>query len=330
MEDVLPYKESDAVCRGLGDGFGSLGTSLVQIEDYLELEVVKSICRGDRDVESPAYTGGCWIGLQDAFGTGYYNWRDPASMLDLSFRDWRRGSDRSDRQNLDDPGDFIDNGDNCVLLVPWQEDPLVKEQGSMEEISCISEERAFVCQMIVTPHRRSITATGRSIFNGGGIRGGFLNLMDSFEFHNFFAENTVVITAEKSKLTSLLKNLILRDGSEFNVNTKILFTNESFVGESVLFGRQPVVRIMENTSVTCSTTCDVCESSGYNVVINARVETSKDVVIEVDDNVDLILKQGGDIASAKVDVGNKSTVLLDGYAMRLSTYDAFDLTLNHR
>lgn len=293
-------------------------------------EILFMVAFPRRDLDSPAYTGGCWIGLQDAFGTGYYNWRDPASMLDISFRDWRRGSDRSDRQNLDNPGDFIDNGDNCVLLVPWQEDPVIKEQGSFEEISCIEEERAFVCQMLVTPHRWSITATGRSVFNGGGIRGGFLNLFDSFEFREFFAENTAVISTKKSEKVSNIGTLILRDGSEFNINSNVMTTNETFIGEETLFGRQPVVRMMENTSLTCSTTCSDCESRGYSVVVNARVETANDVTIQVGHNVNLVLKQGGDIASAKIAVEEASTVLLDGYAMQLSTYDAFDLTLTHR
>ena len=330
MEEPLPYRESDAKCRGLGDGFGSLGTSLVQIENYLELDTVKGICRGDRGVGSTAYEGGCWIGLEDAFGTGYYNWRDPASMLDISFRDWRRGSDRSDRQNLDDQGDFIDNGDNCVLLVPWQEDALVQEQGSMEEISCIEELRAYVCQTIVTPKRRTITVTDETILNGGGLRGGFLSLGDGFNITRFFAEQSAVIFARKSRFPSHLGNLFLLDGSEFILDTDVTVARDSFIGEPELFGRQPIVRFQEGTSLTCSSTCDGCSADGYTVTVNARVETADAVSFYVDDNIDFVLRQGGDIASSRVHVGNESRVLLDGYAMRLDTYDSFDLSLSHR
>ena len=44
-EDALSYSEADAVCRSVG--YGSLGTLLIQLEDYSELETMKKICRGD-------------------------------------------------------------------------------------------------------------------------------------------------------------------------------------------------------------------------------------------------------------------------------------------
>jgi hypothetical protein len=46
-DDALAYVESDAFCRGLGKAFGSLGTSLVQIENDSELSVVMGVCRGE-------------------------------------------------------------------------------------------------------------------------------------------------------------------------------------------------------------------------------------------------------------------------------------------
>jgi len=324
MEDALPYLESDAVCRGLGDGFGSLGTSLVQIEDHNELDVVKSICRGQSG--SSAFTEGCWIGLQDAFGTGYYNWRDPASMLDLSFRDWRRGSDRADRNALDEPGAFIDNGDNCVHIVPWQEDPLILEQGSFEEVSCFEESKAYVCQMLVTPRRYSLRLRNKSYLNGGGLRGGHLVVKNSFDVSEFFVEETAHITV--SGESSTIKHLVLCDGSELDLHTNINITEETFIGETSLHGLQPIVFIASGYAINTSTKCSFCDRS-YNVTINAKLNT-EDSTIYVDDGVDLILQQGGLISSAKVDVQSLARLILDGYAMRLATYDAFELSLSHR
>ena len=48
FEDALSYSEADAVCRSVG--FGSLGTLLIQLEDYAELETMKKLCRGDEYV----------------------------------------------------------------------------------------------------------------------------------------------------------------------------------------------------------------------------------------------------------------------------------------
>lgn len=152
-EEPLEYDQAESVCRGIAYG---LGTLIVQIEDTFESNVVKRVCRGSKT--SSAFREGCWIGLRDAFGNGYYDWRDPSYMNDKSYRDFRRGSDMSDRQNLAAPTAFINNGDNCMSVLPWQDDPLIEEQGSWDEISCTSK-RSFCVSIVgcgreICPHRR--------------------------------------------------------------------------------------------------------------------------------------------------------------------------------
>lgn len=272
------------------------------------------------------------MGLQDAFGTGYYNWRDPSSMLDISFRNWRRGSDRSDRQELEDPGTFINNGDNCVHLVPWQEDPVILEQGSFEEVSCFTE-KAFVCQRLVTSSRHTITATSTSIFTGtGGIRGGQLILQGYFEFDSFFAENAAIIRADSSMvgMPVAIRNLILRDGSDLILNTDVIVMDEAFIGEQSTVGIQPSLKINSGYTLTASTNCTVCNRTGYNVTINARFEIDEAKIV-VHDKVDFVLSQGGELSSGNVTVvTNSSRLTLGGYSTRLATYDSFDVRLAHR
>lgn len=283
-------------------------------------------CRG-----SAAFNGGCWMGLQDAFGTGYYNWRDPNAMLDISFRDWRRGSDRSDRQELEDPGPFINNGDNCVHLVPWQEDPVISEQGSFEEVSC-STQKAFVCQRLVTSSRYTVTVLGTSIFTAsGGIRGGRLVLKGYFEFDSFFAENAATITAAShSGPPVVIRTLVLRDGSNVELNTNVLITDNAFIGERVTAGIQPTVRINAGYTLTASTICTVCRRGGYNVTINARFEVVSAKIV-IHKGVSVVLSQGGELSSGNViAVANTSRLLLGGYATRLAAYDSFDVRLAHR
>lgn len=229
VDDVKTYLKADEVCRGQGKSFGTLGTSLVQIEDYTELNTVRGLCRGNSG--SITSTTGCWIGLQDANGTGYFNWRDPASMINLSFRNWRRRSDRSDRLKLESPSAFVNNGDNCVHLVPWQNDPVYQEEGSLREVSCIDEPKSFICQMSVVPKRYTITLTQYSTFQDGSLFGGNLILLNSFNFTHFIVNSTATITTSNSNNIGFIRQLILLDGSTFILGTNVNINSESYIGE---------------------------------------------------------------------------------------------------
>lgn len=272
------------------------------------------------------------MGLQDAFGTGYYNWRDPSAMLDISFRNWRRRSDRSDRQELDDPGTFINNGDNCVHLVPWLEDPVIAEQGSFEEISCFTE-KAFVCQRLATTSRYTMTSLLDSSFKGdAGIRGGFLVLKGLATMTSFFAEYSATVTAQSSTIGQdmIIGDLILRDGSELILNTNVLIMNESFIGERTTSGMQPMVRLNANFTLTVSTTCSLCNTMGYNVTVNAGFIINEGFIV-IGDEVNFVLSQGGDLSRGTVTaMGDVSRLTLGGYSTRLATYDSFDVRLAHR
>jgi hypothetical protein len=275
---------------------------------------------------SLAFLSGCWIGLQDAFGTGYFNWRDPSSMLDLAFRNWRRRSDRSDRLLLDQPGAFINNGDNCVHLVPWQHDPLYQEEGALREVSCIDEPKAFVCQMSVAPRRFSLTVSHSSHFSGGAIHGGSLNLLNSFNISHFTVDSAAVVTAHNSEVMGTIKDLFLLDGSEFILATNAQITSRSHIGEpdGLATGRQPIFQILDGNALTCASL-----GIQYDVVLNARLVVGIGSIL-VHPLVNLHLRGGGEISRADIQVDTSSLLTVDGYAMRMMTYDAFDLTLSHR
>ena len=286
------------------------------------------------------------MGLQDAFGTGYYNWRDPSAMLDTSFRNWRRRSDRSDRQELEDPGTFINNGDNCVHLVPWVEDPMIAEQGSFEEVSCFTE-KAFVCQRLISSSKYTMTSLSDSKFMGNaGIRGGFLILEGIATFDSFFAENSATITAQSSMPgpNVFIRNLILRDGSNLILNTDVLITDEAFIGEQTTAGMQPTVTLNAGVTMT-ATNCPDCINTvndvtghnatgynvtAYNVTVNADFNINEAYLV-LSDNISFVLSQGGDLSSGNITaMGEASRLSLGGYSTRLATYDSFDVRLAHR
>lgn len=251
-------------------------------------------------------------------------------MLDLSFRNWRRGSDRSDRQELEDPGTFINNGDNCVHLVPWLEDPVIAEQGSFEEVSCFTE-KAFVCQRLVSSSRYTITAEATSIFTGsGGVRGGYLVLNGYAEFDSFYAENSATITAQSlDRQTVVIRELVLRDGADLVLSTNVMVMDEAFIGESVTFGIQPSVTLNPGFNLTASSNCTICNRTGFNVTVNARLDVL-DANVVIHDRINFKLNQGGELSSGVVKVTNTSRLTLGGYATRLATYDSFDVRLAHR
>jgi hypothetical protein len=310
----------------MGKNFGTLGTSLVQIEDYTELRVVQRVCRGD--LNSNVAKTGCWIGLQDASGTGYFNWRDPASMVDLSFRNWRRRSDRSDRLKLDPPGSFINNGDNCVHLVPWQHDPQYEEEGSMREVNCVEEFKSFVCQLAVAPHRFTLTTSQFSVFSGGAIIGGQLHLLNSFNFTQFTADEAAVIIAESSSRIGYFGNLVLLDGTTFVLGTDAKTSTNALIGEpdDEMTKRQPVFNILSSKLLNCFS-----QSGTSQVTINARVEFGLRSQLHVHSHVTLSLRGGGELSQSNVILEDMTAnLIVDGYAMRMMTYDAFDLTLSHR
>lgn len=247
-------------------------------------------------------------------------------MLDLGFRSWRRRSDRSDRLLLDQPGAFINNGDNCVHLVPWQHDPLYQEEGALREVSCIDEPKAFVCQMSVAPRRFSLTMTDHSHFSGGAILGGYLNLRKSFNISRLTVDSAAVVTAHNSGVLGRIKDLFLLDGSEFILGTNAVITSPSHIGEPNGFttGRQPIFQILDGNSLSC-----VSIGIHYDVVLNARLMVGVGS-IRVEDLINLHLRGGGEISLADIQVERSSLLTIDGYAMRMMTYDAYDLTLSHR
>lgn len=262
-------------------------------------------------------------------------------MLDLSFRNWRRRSDRSDRLKLESPSPFINNGDNCVHLVPWQNDPLYQEEGAFREVSCIDEPKAFICQMSVVPKRYTITLTQYSTFLGGSLYGGHLKLYNSFNITNFIVNSTATITSYNSNIIGFIDQLVLLDGSTFILGTNAQTKSESLIGEysinsnsnsnsnsnNTMFGQQPLFKILDGISLTCQSLSS--SNLNYNVIINARIEVGNGNIF-VGNNVYLHLLGGGDISRSNIHLNSHSQLIIDGYAMRMMTYDAFDLTLSHR
>lgn len=208
-------------------------------------------------------------------------------MLDLSFRDWRRGSDNSDRENLPQAIDFVNNGDNCAVLVPWQEDVLMTEQGSFDEISCTSQ-RAFVCQQFMVVKKFKLTVIESAIIEYGGIQGGYLQVNGDYTINNFHGDrtSTLIVGFNSTEQPGYIHNIYLRDGSSVIVQNNVNILPNSFIGETSTYGLQPSISFGNNDVAFINNCHDIVSSScvaeeALNSTINARVLSLQgNIVIE--------------------------------------------------
>ena len=120
---------------------------------------------------------GCWVGLNDKFGNGTFLWEESINRAkpiqvdrfsySFGFYDWRRDS----RSNISVTNGFNDESNQrCVNLHPWTLDPLSQEQGSMRDGSC-GINRAYVCQMLASVNKYTLTSSIVKIVSGELIGG---------------------------------------------------------------------------------------------------------------------------------------------------------------
>ena len=89
FETQLTFDEAENFCQ-TGTGKGSMDAHLVQIANAAELLVTQRLCRGHLDTITTR--AGCWIGLRDPLGIGSYEWIQHETVINNTFRDWRRYS----------------------------------------------------------------------------------------------------------------------------------------------------------------------------------------------------------------------------------------------
>lgn len=184
-------------------------------------------------------------------------------------------------------------GELCTHIVQWQEDPLIVEQGSMNDIDCVLE-KPYVCQLFATIHNFQITVTNSSLFLGGQIIGGFINLQGTVSVSSMelSGPGTLYIGSHASSVN--LGNLILSQGSVLHLeNCTAVISNTSWIGarvdSSVTSDMIPLVYLStSHTKLVALSTCASCSSS-FDANINARVEGSGNIY--VDSNVVLNIKQ---------------------------------------
>lgn len=340
-ENITDYDSASESCRATG--YGSIGARLALINNYDELKVVQGMCRGDDN--SNAYKYGCWIGMYDFIGNGTYRWEQHEkfsqistdfgrSSYSLSFYDWKRSS----RTNISVAitGENIEEAKRCVHIAPWQTDPLIQEQGSFMDVGCFLP-KASVCQVSASTERYTLTAA-TAIFDGPSeLDGGHLIATSSATINRLRSIRSGKITIAQGTSSNSIQTLVLEDSSSLIADESFEFTITSMdsnissligQGDSTLHrggGGQPTIYIASGKIVNIPDSSVLPNST---MIIDAKLDLHG--TINVGHNIHLFVKQGGDLSSGTLNVESSSTVELDGYACRLSAYDAFDLRLSHR
>lgn len=233
FENATSYTAAEETCTE--SGYGSLDAHLVEVSGREELSVVKRICRGGPALDgayalaappSPARDGGCWIGLRKDRSTQQFQWIQPLATTS-GFRDWHRG----EPNNHTVSEGLSTSGESCVLMQPWQADPLTQEQGSWNDNNCVLP-KAFVCQIFARTIRSVLSVGGRSSIlvsqlSGGGMEGGVIRLLGPAEVGNFFLRRGAAIEAHPSSFGGsatapvnplvLMGDLSLEDGASLTI-----------------------------------------------------------------------------------------------------------------
>eukprot|EP01038_Epipyxis_sp_PR26KG_P008814 gene8814-11902_t len=265
------FDDAEFICNTVG--FGSLDAHLVQIKDRNELETVKRICRVGG--ESPS---GCWIGMKDKSGNGDFDWIEPQTVghtdqsLAPIFMDWRR----NEPNNHTVSEGIFTNGELCVELIPWLQDPLIVEQGSWNDLSC-KLKKPFVCQLYAVTTRYTITINTIASLEGGGMEGGSMRINGTSDIQSFTVTRTGVMNITKSASNSIIRNLHLENGSSLYLEANVFFQSNgsssiSTIGENSHNSfnmMQPLILIHKNVTVTIGSNNGY--SFGQETFVNAKL-----------------------------------------------------------
>ena len=327
FENATSFEDASTQCRN--SGLGSIDSRLVLIDSYAELDMMKGLCRGNSS--DVAFITGCWIGLRDLDGDRKFEWEESAlrkknlqllvveemTSTSFTFYDWKRNG--FDNRTVSEG--YMSGGEKCAYLRSWQEDPLIQEEGSIDDISC-NLQKAYICQSRALTTKFLVEAQTVKL-NGGEFVGGSMSVSSSATISKFrFKSSSSLIlkdTSGKGSSLNRIDSLELLDGSKLSSYTDLTLSGKAFIGEPVRSSMQSLLYIAADSTLKIP----------VSAIVNARVDVFG--TLNVLNNAQITLNQGGELSQSTLSLPSAtSTVALGGYASRLSTYDAYDLMLAHR
>lgn len=253
---------------------------------------------------SAAHSRGCWIGLFDRYGTGNFRWLSALALgnsltQDGMFLDWRR--DEPNNHTISE-GQETPGGERCAALVPWQEDPLLLEQGSWNDDSC-QVLKPFVCQIVANTQRYTVHVAEETSLFAGSLEGGIIatGVKDTSieQFTTFRGGRLYISPGGKS---CALGRVILKDGASLSINSNARTTGaHAHIGELLngtladaqvnATGLSPSFQDMQsNVRLAKGATLTLGLSSAQsNVTINARAFVDGTLAVTAATDVYLLL-----------------------------------------
>jgi hypothetical protein len=216
-----------------------------------------------------------------------------------TFLDWRR--DEPNNHSLSagvSAGVPAAGGERCASLVPWQEDPLLQEQGSWNDVSCEAA-KPFLCQSYGDTQRYTLTVTGAAALTGGGLEGGILRVgtvTGSADLLDYEVSRSgrLVVAAKATDCT--IGTLLLKDGATLQLLAANAYTlSGAYIGEPQYNSPsdvplQPFLRVGRNTTLSMGPLCADDSSPSCatpTVTIAARVFAQGKLVVTGDTQVDM-------------------------------------------
>jgi hypothetical protein len=208
-----------------------------------------------------------------------------------TFLDWRRDEPNNHSISEGVPAGVPSaGGERCAVLVPWQEDPLLLEQGSWNDESC-EVEKPFLCQVYGDTTRYTLTVTGAATLTGGVLEGGVMAVGTTSGvaglYHITVARSGRLLVSAKAS-DCVIGQVFLLDGATLDLQSATVRTqSDAYIGEPVdhslvltgaspsFLEMQPFLRVGTNTTVTFAPLCGVsaptgCTTTKSNVTISAR------------------------------------------------------------
>jgi len=270
---------------------------------------------------SSALDRGCWIGLTDRRGDGDFDWIQPLAVgstlsvgtTDLGpsmFKDWRRyePNNQSISEGMPSPPDA--GGERCASLVPWEEDPLIQEQGSWNDYSCTAL-KPFICQMFGDTSRYQLQVLQDVHLVGGALEGGILQSGTGSTSVLLFtvSRGGMIVLSPTTSSPISIDQLLLLDGANCTLQAHVQLLSSAFIGEPPLAGSSlsglytngsadnPMESVitMANSSIIVAPYCikdpsifSWCSNYNSSVIFNAKLDGSGMISIQADSNLRLL------------------------------------------
>lgn len=270
---------------------------------------------------------------------GQFDWLDRTAVgasytsADSSlFVDWRRNEPNNMTVSN---GTATPGGERCVQLVPWQQDPLIIEQGAWNDDAC-QNERSFICQAFSPTTRYSLTISNATYIVAGTLIGGEIFSKGPTIIENLSILRSAAIHFEAQNHISRVRYLILMDSSKVYVEAPVAIFGSGFIGEMSVDEYQYLLgvydvnqalyaqsRILVSGNGTLSSTCLTNLHANPNVKVlgTGQCSTSGEVSLDAEVRVD-----GGVIAVGNYSSLNLYQVMSNGIISE-ATFNVVDLLM---